>query len=1074
MASQSDNDEPLSAPRRRPMGCWALLASLLLLLVVGLAIVWASREKLADDLIADELDKRGVQATYKIERIGGRRQILRDIVVGDPARPDLTVERAEVTIRYRFGYPRIASVRLVRPRLFATYIDGKLSFGELDPLIFTGEERPFEFPDFALSVVDGRGLLEGDYGPIGFKVEGDGHLQGGFAGTIAAVAPRLAVPGCEPARSTLYGKMTIEAERPRFEGPLRVSGLSCPDQGLSIRNAAVQVDAKADKLLQVFDGEAGLDVRETAFGDTRLAALGGATRFTWRDGGLTARYDLDGTGLATPQLAASNLSLDGSLRTRRNFERIEVDTEVDGRGIRLGGGFDRALADAASASSDTLLGPILAQVRSRLASEGRNSRLVADVTMRRTGERMSIVVPEAALRGGSGATLLSLSRFQLATGGPAAARFAGNFSTGGAGLPRLEGRMEQRPGGEVQVRLSMAEYRAGPSRLAIPELVLVQRPNGALGFAGTVRASGALPGGSAQDLLLPVSGNWSSAGGLALWDKCTDLRFERLQLANLTLARQRLQLCPARGAPIVRYGAGGLRIAAGAPSLQLAGHLGETPIAIRSGAIGFAYPGAISAKSLLVSLGPAGTASTFAISDLSAQVGNDIAGKFSGTDIKLFAVQIDMIGASGSWRYANGRLSVSDAVFRLVDRTNPARFNPLAAEGASMALEDNRITASAQLRHEQTRRDVAVMTVTHNLATGRGDAALAVDGITFDEGFQPDALFPAAYGALANVRGTVTGTGRLAWDEDGKITSTGRFSSDSLDFAAAFGPVKGASGTVEFIDLLGLTTAPNQRLRVASINPGIEITEGEIVFQLRSGGVFALEGGTWPFMGGTLTMRPLEVRFGQSEVRRFVLEIEGLEASRFIERMELNNISATGVFDGTVPIVFDTEGNGRVEGGLLLSRPPGGNVSYVGELTYEDMGAIANFAFDTLRSLDYRQMSIAMDGSLTGEIVTRVRLDGVSQGVGAEQNILTDAIADLPIRLDINVRAPFYSLISTTRSLYDEAAIKDPRSDEVGLLDAQGNRIQRENRNPAPPPVQPGDLIPNEPPIQRRESEEVP
>ena len=82
MASQSDNDEPLPPPRRRPFGCWVLFAGLLLLLAIGLAIVWASREKLADNLIADELEKRGVEATYEIDRIGGQRQILRDIVVG--------------------------------------------------------------------------------------------------------------------------------------------------------------------------------------------------------------------------------------------------------------------------------------------------------------------------------------------------------------------------------------------------------------------------------------------------------------------------------------------------------------------------------------------------------------------------------------------------------------------------------------------------------------------------------------------------------------------------------------------------------------------------------------------------------------------------------------------------------------------------------------------------------------------------------------------------------------------------------------------------------------------------------
>ena len=168
------------------------------------------------------------------------------------------------------------------------------------------------------------------------------------------------------------------------------------------------------------------------------------------------------------------------------------------------------------------------------------------------------------------------------------------------------------------------------------------------------------------------------------------------------------------------------------------------------------------------------------------------------------------------------------------------------------------------------------------------------------------------------------------------------------------------------------------------------------------------------------------------------------------------------MFDGTVPIVFDAEGNGHLENGLLLSRPPGGNVSYVGELTYEDLGTMANLAFDALRSLDYTQMRVELNGDLAGEIITSVRMDGVSQGVGAQRNILTRAVAGLPIRLDVNVRAQFYTLLGNLRSLYDPAAVRDPR--DLGLVDAQGNPIP-------PPPAAP---TPDENLIQRRESEENP
>ena len=43
-------------------------------------------------------------------------------------------------------------------------------------------------------------------------------------------------------------------------------------------------------------------------------------------------------------------------------------------------------------------------------------------------------------------------------------------------------------------------------------------------------------------------------------------------------------------------------------------------------------------------------------------------------------------------------------------------------------------------------------------------------------------------------------------------------------------------------------------------------------------------------------------------------------------------------------MVFDENG-GRIDNGMLKSRPPGGNVAYVGALTYENLNPIANFAF---------------------------------------------------------------------------------------------------------------------------------
>ena len=531
-----------------------------------------------------------------------------------------------------------------------------------------------------------------------------------------------------------------------------------------------------------------------------------------------------------------------------------------------------------------------------------------------------------------------------------------------------------------------------------------------------------------------------------MWRSCTEIAFDRLAYANLTLNGRRLTLCPSQGGAILRSDARGFRMAAGAPSLKLDGRLGTTPIRLSSGAVGFAVRGTLSVRAVDVALGPASNPSRFRVSNLTARIGAAIAGKFSGSDVLLAAVPLDLHDATGDWRYANGRLSITGGAFRLEDRRVDDLFQPMVARDATLTLENNRIVANALMREPKSDREVGSVAILHDLGNGVGHADLAVPSLHFDKGMQPDTLTNLALGVIANAEGTVTGTGRIDWTAS-DVTSSGRFSTEGLDFAAAFGPAKGVSGTVVFTDLLGLVTAPDQRLKIASINPGIEANDGELSFELRPDSVLAINGAHWPFLDGTLTLDPTQMVLGASETRRFTLQIKGLDAAKFIARMELGNIAASGAFDGELPLVFDEDG-GRIEGGVLTSLPPGGNVSYIGQLTYQDLSPFANFAFDALKSINYNQMRIDLSGALEGEIVTRVSFEGLSQGTGARRNFVTRQIAKLPLRFNVNLRAPFFSLVSNMRSLYDASFIQDPRT--LGKIDAQGKPI-----GPQLPPVKP-------------------
>ncbi|MBX7531347.1 YdbH domain-containing protein [Qipengyuania sp. 1XM1-15A] len=1071
MDGSEDLDLKTGRPRWRKKR-WAIPGLSILVLIAVALVAWASRERIVNDLIRDQLAANNIPATYDIARVGGRTQIISNLVLGDPDQPDFTAERVVIRLQHKIGLPEIGEVRLFNPRLYGRYVDGELSFGSLDPLIFGDSEAPPGLPQIDLKIVDGRGLIETDYGPVGLKLEGNGGLYNGFAGIFAATAPELAFEGCEAEGTTIYGQLETSAGEPSFSGPLRSSGASCPGMELALADMVADIEVGMNSELSDPSLTARIEAGDARYADFSAQSLTGTIRAQLRGEDANARYTLALRGAESPQVLAAVVTAEGVMRVRENFARMEIESDIEGNGLRLGNDAASAIQTLASSGEGTLLEPIARRIGAALQAEARGSSLSGQVTYRSDADDTLLLIPRVDMTGGSGARILSLSRFEMSAAGDEAARFSGNIATGGPGIPRIIGRMERTGADDAVFRLSMAPYEAGPSRIAIPGITIAQSSSGALGFAGNVEASGPLPGGAVEGLSLPVKGRWEPNGTLAMWRECTRVSFDRLALADLAIEGPGLTLCPPTGGAIVTNGAGGLTFAAGAPSLELAGSLGDTPIRIASGPVGFAYPGTVRARGLDISLGPAESASRFVISDLDAEIGENISGTFADAEIALAAVPMTLVNTAGNWDYTDGRLAIADASFRLIDRSEEERFEPLVARGASLTLFDNIINAEATLRNPGSDRVVTDVDIRHNLATSSGYAELDIDGLRFDDQLQPEDLSQLALGVIANAEGVITGEGRIYWASDGEVTSTGSFSSDNLDFAAAFGPVKGASGTVEFTDLLNLTTAPDQKIRVGSVNPGIEVFDGEVEFRLENGELLAVSGGSWPFMGGQLILREVDLNLGVSEERAYIFEIVGLDAAQFVAQMELENISATGIFDGTVPIIFDTDGNGRIEDSILISRPPGGNISYVGELTYEDLSTIANFAFDALRSLDYSQMRVIMNGPLTGEIVTQVRFDGVRQGEDAETNFITRQIADLPIQFRINIRAQFYQLLTSIKSMYDPASVRDPR--ELGLLSDDGKRLLRRSitGEEVEPDIDPEDVIPDEPTIQDEESEQ--
>ena len=134
----------------------------------------------------------------------------------------------------------------------------------------------------------------------------------------------------------------------------------------------------------------------------------------------------------------------------------------------------------------------------------------------------------------------------------------------------------------------------------------------------------------------------------------------------------------------------------------------------------------------------------------------------------------------------------------------------------------------------------------------------------------------------------------------------------------------------------------------------------------------------------------------------------------------MENIAATGTFDGRLPIIFDNSG-GQIVGGQLVARAGGGMLAYVGDVSNAQTNSMTRLAFDALKSIRYGNLFIELNGSLDGEIVSLIRFDGINQSP-ITPSALAKSLTGLPFLFNIRVRAPFRGLVGTARGFQDPGA----------------------------------------------------
>jgi hypothetical protein len=996
-----------------------------LLILLGLAvaafiILWIWRKPIADNVLANELESRGVQATYTLDRIGLHNQQISNVTIGDPKNPDLVARKALIQMRIKWNgsvevYRIVARGVRLNGRMLKS---GRVSWGQIDKLLPAPSGKPFRLPDVVLDVADATVRLDTPYGRLGFAVIGRGNLTGGFKGRLAVAGRRLTVGACTLDALKSNVAIGVVARRPQILGPVTASSFNCPASRMAMMSPQLEVDSNFSEAFADFDGKGRLAVASFTAGDNGLANLVANIGFKGSATDASGRFDLAAQRARLAAIYADRTRLNGAYRLQSGKGRLSVVADYGANSASLSGPILAQLTSPLDSASGTPLGPVARAIAAAIRRTAGNFDATGKLVLVNFPGGGGVRVETADARGPGGARVRVAGRDGINYYWPSGRiRLDSNISMGGGGLPRAEISLVQpRNGAGMSGEARIAPYQAGRSRLALAPVRFSPGRGGATNITTIALLDGPVSGGFVRGLRVPIDASFGGAAGFSFGRTCLDARFAGFQMGTLKLRGARLPVCPIGRAIAWQAPGGELQVGALLRRPNFSGSLGKSPVRI-SAAWARLLKERFAAAEFAMRIGKAEAP---VLLDASRLEGNySGSGTFSGGKAIIGRVPLAISDAAGKWRMPKGGVAFNGGLL-LSDRSDPPKFYPLRGDNVDFLLANNRITATGTLKHPASGTRVTDVDIRHNLDTGNGEATLDVPGIKFGGNLQPEELTRLTQGVIALVNGGLSGQGRIAWTGGGTVTSTGDFTVRNMDLAAPFGPVTGMNGTIHFNDLLKLETAPGQRLTMTSINPGILVEDGEVRYQLLPDQLVKIERGEWPFMGGKLILRETILNFARPTPKRLTFEVVGLDAHTFVASMGFKEIDASGTFDGVLPMIFDEDG-GKVVGGRLDSRPGGGFLQYNGVVNKANLGTMGNLAFEALRDLRFKSMIIRLEGLLAGEFATHLEIDGVALGQTGTQRFIRGFLKKIPLKMNVEIRGPFRALIATAK------AFRDPR-----------------------------------------------
>ena len=868
---------------------WLAMGGLAALVAILLLALWLTRTRIAVDLGRHWLRDHGVAANLDVRRLS-LTQFSGAVRLGDPADPDLTVDRLEAG--YALTGPwegqafavRLRTVRLIHPHLKLRVTARGVDLGSLQALIRELRKLPSGGPLPDVGVEGGRIRLITDGGEVHFSVDGDtrGGVLKGLRGRAEPFRIETAAWSAESQGGAVSLARTGGRLRGRLDlgpGRLRIGANQMQVGAVALVGDAPYPDAHGGLNGQI---QASLTARSIdATGPTaqaqggslqaslsgRLATDAKGARF---DGALTATGD-------TPNLMASGARV-GAAAARLAVTRLTV--VADQAGVSLGGQGQTRLAAGRIETPSGILSNLVAgidihgfQLRVRgglptlkatLSGSLAGRGALAERALRQIGK----AVPDA---GYAAATTRALRDFRIA-----APSWRGVIAgRGGSFALVAPARIDTASGAHFTIKGSV--QAATPARLVLSGGLQLDLKGGGLPSlsiqashasftAGALQADlaarGAVETAQVKGGRFDGAGRLTAASGRVRFDltACANAAADQLALDPNPVDHLTVRLCRAEG-PLLEAERGAWR--ARGRLMDVAGHMAGLAVALRKadGAFDIIGRGAGPARATLV-------VSHAEIADI-------------GKTPRFMPVR------------GEGRIAVTDGQARGAFRVSTATGHPLG---------------EVSLRQE--------------IAGGAGRIDIDAHALTFSEaGLQPADITPLA-AVLQSANGAAGFIGWFAWDARHSLASGGALTARDLSFKSPLGAISKVNSRMAFSSLAPLISLPAQSVTVARVQALLPITEIAAVFDLKADGV-GLHEAVAAVARGHVRLEPMMAPFTGPSTITGALVLEAISLGDILAASNLADaVQTDAVLSGRIPFEIGPDGL-KITGGRLASIGPG-------------------------------------------------------------------------------------------------------------------------------------------------------